>query len=428
MSEMHVVTPAKPMESGSPTSALPRLLYAGDVPVESSYHGSALLYRLFQEYPPEKLCVVEADLVQSVPERRLPGVQYRRFLPSGKRLQYTRFSGWASSWLAVSGAGGTRRLRRSFDGFDPQAVVTVPQGFSWLAAARLAKEANLPLHLIVHDDWPSSTFLIPSLKQWKDREFGRIYRQAASRLCVSPFMEDAYRRDYGAAGQVLYPARAKDSPTFDELPGTCTKGPGPLVAAYAGNLFHAYPRMVLELAACLERSGGRLLLFGPHSPENLRSHGLNRANILSQGLVSSTELISRLRKEADFVLVPMSFAPGQFRRNAELSFPSKLTDYTAAGLPLLIWGPEYCSAVRWARQYEAVAEVITSEPSAGWYCSPGTAANFKGEVTEGIDRAVNRLEDAHHRKRLGMAAIEIGDRLFSHRASIDILYRALRQD
>lgn len=37
------------------------------------------------------------------------------------------------------------------------------------------------------------------------------------------------------------------------------------------------------------------------------------------------------------------------RRRMETSFPSKLVEYAQLGKPIVIWGPEYCSAVRWAR-------------------------------------------------------------------------------
>src|SRR5207253_10669972 len=40
----------------------PRLVYIGDVPVESTYHGSLLLHRLLQIYPPDKLGVVEGSI------------------------------------------------------------------------------------------------------------------------------------------------------------------------------------------------------------------------------------------------------------------------------------------------------------------------------------------------------------------------------
>ena len=45
-----------------PDGALPRLLYLADVPVEASYHGSALMYRLLQRYPADRLRVVEGNL------------------------------------------------------------------------------------------------------------------------------------------------------------------------------------------------------------------------------------------------------------------------------------------------------------------------------------------------------------------------------
>ena len=64
------------------TQSLPRLLYIGDVPVEASYHGSALLYRLLEDYPKERLKIVEAGVQLSRPERRLAGVAYEdRRLP-----------------------------------------------------------------------------------------------------------------------------------------------------------------------------------------------------------------------------------------------------------------------------------------------------------------------------------------------------------
>ena len=51
------------------------------------------------------------------------------------------------------------------------------------------------------------------------------------------------------------------------------------------------------------------------------------------------------------VLVVMSFAPA-LRRRMTTSFPSKMIDAMQLGLPVVIWGPEYCSAVQWARQGE----------------------------------------------------------------------------
>jgi hypothetical protein len=286
--------------------------------------------------------------------------------------------------------------------------MTVAEGYNWLAAAQLAMDARLPLHLIVHDHWLSLLDLHPAIKPRLDRRFGRLYRRAASRLCVSPFMEEEYRRKYGVGGQVLYPSRPKDCPAPDRPPQTYNKNGRPLVGAYAGRILIAgYARLIAELANCLQRRGGTLLLFAPNSASDLRSWGLDLPSVFHQGQVDPGELILRLRKEADFVFVPMAFDADGADYNMQVSFPSKLVDYTATGLPLLIWGPGDCSAVRWAQLHAPVAEVVTTRDAGA------------------IDGALLRLEQAEHRERLGRAAAEVGDKLFAHRTCTEILYRAL---
>lgn len=383
---------------------LPRLLYVGDVPVECSSHGSALLYRLLETYPADRLFILETVSRESLPARRLRHVPYGRFNIGGTRWLNTRFTRWVGSAFTFRAPGRARLLDQSLAGFAPEAVLTVAHGFSWLAAAQFAATAKLPLHLIVHDDYPMTTVVLPALKQWQEQKFARVYRQAVSRLCVSPAMEAEYRRRYGVAGQTMYPSRARAVPSYDDNPATYSRESGPLIGAYAGNLFYPeFASLIGTMAERLGRSGGKVLLFGPHSPENLSALSLNRPNILPQGMVDSEQLIRRLRKEADFVFVPMAFDSGYLDCNTRLSFPSKLTDYTATGLPILINGPEHCSAVQWARDFSPVAEVVTTK-------SP-----------EQFDAALDRLTSFSYRESLGTAALAVGDRLFSQDAAFEIL-------
>jgi len=48
----------------------------------------------------------------------------------------------------------------------------------------------------------------------------------------------------------------------------------------------------------------------------------------------------------------------------ETSFPSKLAHYAQFHKPIVIWGPEYCSAVRWARVNSSALCVTDPSPSA----------------------------------------------------------------
>ena len=125
---------------------------------------------------------------------------------------------------------------------------------------------------------------------------------------------------------------------------------GTFTCAYAGSInSEGYARVLRLRAAILAEVSGRLLIFGPSHPVELERFGLRLPNVEMRGLVTFWNLINCCRAEADFLFVPMSF-DRQDRANMELSFPSKLADYTAAGLPLLICGPPYCSATRWAKE------------------------------------------------------------------------------
>jgi hypothetical protein len=150
-----------------------------------------------------------------------------------------------------------------------------------------------------------------------------------------------------------------------------------------------------------------LLIFGPISPAQAKTAGLDLPNIRLGGLLKAGELLHRLRAEADVLFVPMSFAP-EDRDNMRMGFPTKLTDYTAIGLPLLITGPPDCSAVRWANAHAGVAEVVTTE-------APGA-----------LEAAIDRLSgDANHRALLARTAQDVGDREFSASAADAIFHAAL---
>lgn len=133
------------------TSNLPRLLYIGDVAIQSTVADSAL-YRLLQKYPPRHLRVVESNLVASYnPHHRLPHVSYDTIFVGVNRLLHTRFTSAYRSYLFFRGSSIPRKLVRIFEQFQPEAILTVAHEFSWLTAAALAGRYQIPLHLIVHE-------------------------------------------------------------------------------------------------------------------------------------------------------------------------------------------------------------------------------------------------------------------------------------
>jgi glycosyltransferase involved in cell wall biosynthesis len=208
-------------------------------------------------------------------------------------------------------------------------------------------------------------------------------------------MSRFYETRYGAPASVIYPSRAADCADFAEPPARLAELDKRFTIAFAGTInSHGYVRALAVLQKALEPVDGRLLIFGPLSTDAAQQVGLNNSNTEIRGLLSSTKLLTRLREEAHALFVPMSFADSD-RANMEMAFPSKLADYTATGVPLLIYGPSYCSAVAWARENPGVAEVVEAER----------------DFTAAIERLASNPD---HRIALGKRALDTGRDYFSH--------------
>ncbi|HEY3578982.1 MAG TPA: hypothetical protein VGK82_00490 [Pyrinomonadaceae bacterium] len=387
----------------------PRLVYIGDVGVEASYHGSALLHRLLSGYPAEKLCVVETA-TPSVPARRLAGFEYLSYPIAKQRLLNTRFHPHAVVWASRVAARSGAKISALLDGFACESVLTVAHGFGWLAAADFASRRGLPLHLIVHDDWPRVATVRAGFRDWLEENFARVCRQAQSLLCVSPAMCAAYEKRYSVSAEVLYPVRSIDWADFAAPPARVgqRRDDRPFTIAFAGSINSSgYIQALLALQDAVMAIGGRLLIFGPLTADEAHRCGLDAQHTIVRGLVSATELMVHLREEADALFVPMSFRLSD-RSNMELAFPSKLADGTAVGLPLIIYGPPYCSAVAWARQTSGVAEVVDTDQ--------------RTDLTQAVTRLAT---DPARRLALAKAALAIGRRYFAHAAVQEVFDRAI---
>ncbi|MDB6007193.1 MAG: hypothetical protein JWR15_4180, partial [Prosthecobacter sp.] len=278
---------------------LPKLLYLSSVPVESSYHGSALLYRLLCDYPRDRLLVVESSDYLSKPGRRIPGVRYAAVHGGIERLTRTRFATLYSSFRFLRAASWRKGIEDVLQSFTPEAVLTVSHGHVWVTAAAFAKHRHLPLHLVNHDEITQTVMHPPILRARVERTFGEVYRSAASRLCVSPYMRDDYRRRFGVEAAVLYPSRAADVPIFNAPPPQLAGRNCGLRVAFAGTInTGGHVDLLCSLAQALQSQDGKLLLYGPITPASAQSNGLCAPNVELRGMLPSGQLITTLRDEA----------------------------------------------------------------------------------------------------------------------------------
>jgi glycosyltransferase involved in cell wall biosynthesis len=219
-------------------------------------------------------------------------------------------------------------------------------------------------------------------------------------------MSRFYEERYGAPATVIYPSRAATCADYDEPPAHLASNDKPFTIAFAGTInSDGYIQALIALQKTLKSVNGRLLIFGPLTPDVAQQVGLSDPNTEICGLLAAADLLKRLREEASALFVPMSFAASD-RANMEMAFPSKLADYTATGVPLLIYGPSYCSAVVWARENPGVAEVVESEI----------------DLANAIATLANNPE---HRISLGKRALEAGRQYFTHACVKQIFYQSL---
>lgn len=385
------------------SGSLPRLLYFADTPIEDRMAFSTL-YRVLEAYPKNKLLIIEGNAASN-PDRRIAGVTYLQFKLVWARLLSTRLDRYLSPLATFYSPFRANALERLVRDFRPEAVITMLWNYAWGTAAAYAERTKLPLHLIVHDDWVMSQAGFE--RRLIDRRLRHWYPKAASRLCVSPYMVEEYRRRYEALGEVLYPSRSADAVVFAEPPDRLGRACEPFTVAFAGRIPWEYARALQRMATALRTIGGRLLVFGEAAPE-IASVICQEPNVeWRQRVESSQALIRQCRAEAHTMYVPMSYRE-QDRPNAEVSFPSKLADCTAVGLPLIVDGPEYCSAVRWARENPGVAEVVTDRS------------------VDALKKTVARLiKDGAHRLQLARESICRGQEYFGFNRAISTLYSIL---
>jgi hypothetical protein len=348
---------------------LPRLAVISDVPVERTHAGMLLIYRLLEEYPPDRLLIINSRFIRSGGnDSRLPNVTYRNFDYPGERSKWVP-NRLNSLWKLVAQSTMSRHstgLIKLIEDFRPDAILTIADYLLWIAAAASAAQMRIPLHLIIHDDY-AQKMTGHSDKAWATiarraykSKFRRIFVQSTSRLSISPNMADKYKHLYGVESSVLYPNRGNDSPTPQLRVSNTSR---PITIAFAGSTNVGGVAYQLKIMATLLQSmGGELHLYTKDAPQEIERQGIVGDCVKIIGFLPPKIMAEEMGKSVTALFLPASFEPS---REMEVStlFPSKLADYTAIGIPIIIWGPSYSSAARWGLENPDAALTITKPSS-----------------------------------------------------------------
>ena len=337
--------------------AYPKVLILSDEGPQTGTAGGLLLHRLFRHHPPERLRVL-ARHVPTIGDA-LPGVAYRQLLIPWHRFESSRLHRLKRSlraWglvPAVSLADITARL----EGFTPDVVVCVMQHAQYYDAARhFAQACGLPLVVLVHDVNDEFEPVYSWACAAARRRDGIFYRGATRRLCISPEMVKLCADNFGATGSVLYPNRSEDLAPRPLEPTRTLRHPGRLTLGFAGNINYGYGAALCQALPAIRRAGLRLVVYGrPPGPEFAAL--LAAGDCLEfRGYVPSAQAWAGIQQDCDVVWLPYPNPAGEMERLYRYHFPSKLPEYLALGMPVLVTGPAFATGVRWAREHpDAVA-------------------------------------------------------------------------
>ncbi len=222
-------------------------------------------------------------------------------------------------------------------------------------------------------------------------------------------MERHYAESYGAKGDVVYPLRSREAQRLSAPPSRKPQ-PGKFIFAYAGSAHSVGQRQTLiDFAHATASSGVTLRIYQSWDLQMLRREGLRTDNVEIVPFRPSAQLHRDLIETVDAMYLPMSFT-SEDRRNVEICFPSKLADYTVAGLPILVRAPEYGSATEWARNYPEAAILVTS--------------NEPDPLRTAVTKIVN---DETVRNTLAWGALKVGYQLFGYDSVSRIFQNQLRR-
>jgi len=293
---------------------------------------------------------IELKIYGGEPDGLTATAFFRRLAANVGRVIGPKFAGdiwalWAGRWIDPA-------LPRQVEADERTVVATVAHGDGFMAAARFARQHSLPLVSFFQDWWPDMAEAHAWAKPLLEKQFRSLAKQSSVAICVSDGMKQTLASPNCV---VLPPIAAKARATL-----TSSNAGEPMKVVYFGNLAEYGPMLAEAMRASLERPSIDFVVrgFPPHWPQEFSEEMRLAGKLLD--FAPRGELDAWL-ENADAFLVPMVFDPAM-RRRMETSFPSKLVELAQLGKPLVVWGPEYCSAVAWARRTGAA--LCVTDPDA----------------------------------------------------------------
>jgi glycosyltransferase involved in cell wall biosynthesis len=332
-----------PLDSSSLMQKKIRVIFISSVRPEPTSAGQIILYRHFCNRPEFDLEVygfepkkISARMVL----RRVLG-RVGRFGGIFEMLVNCVWALWQGRWIDADLPVKVAR--------DQETIVgTVAHGDGFFAAERFAKKHSLPLLVFFQDWWPDIPKIPQCFRNILEKSFIELAINTSKGICVSNAMKKQLGN--GSNLMVLYdlPAGLRTKSHQNPKNNLSQKRLKKFKIIYFGNLGD-YGQMLAEALQFFENSRNVELQVRGANPAWSAEFKLKMKNSGRWLDFVPREKLDDWIIHADAFLFPMIFDKSWTRRRVETSFLSKIPESTYFAKPIVIWAPEYSSAVQWAR-------------------------------------------------------------------------------
>src|SRR6184192_3574653 len=287
---------------------------------------------------------------------RLPYLMYR--------LRKSRFGPRLAPWIQdyenlVWPLTVCRALEEAVEKFQPEVILTLAECGLCHIARKAAQRHRLPLAGLFLDWFPVTKghYGHKSTQRILSQRYRELYAACDLAFCTSDGMQEMLGPHPNS--HVIYPMPGRHVVPENSWPPSNRK----FRLVYVGSVENFYGRMLCSLIEKIEATSDlEIIVVGPKAdwPKPLLERA--RANGTYLGFKPPEEAAEVLAS-ADALLSVMSFD-----REHELfmrtSFTTKFLDYVSFGKPVILWGPEFCTPVRVAREHGGAAVVSAADATA----------------------------------------------------------------
>ena len=280
------------------------------------------------------------------------------------RLRKSRVGPRVATWITdyenfIWPLTANRTLEAAIEDFKPDVILTLAECGLCHVARKTAQRHGLPLVGLFLDWFPvmKGHYGHRSTQPILSGRYRDLYAACDLAFCTSDGMQEMLGPHPNS--HVIYPMPGKYSVPEKSAPSS----DGKFRLVYVGSVQNFYGRMLCSLIEKIETTKDlELIVVGPDADWPVGILKRAKANGTYLGFKSPEEAAG-VMAGADALLVVMSFETEQelFMRT---SFTTKFLDYVAFGKPVILWGPEYCTPVRVARNHGGAAVVNQNDPAA----------------------------------------------------------------